>query len=106
MLSMRTVQHAIANRRVGLSPLVKGKSAEISREWVELVGEADVAEIKATMQASVIGTDNEAKYNNAYCWDLVRRKHADILVPTKRRRTDEIRWNWLVFDNVDQFLMI
>jgi hypothetical protein len=58
--------------------LAKGKSAEISREWVELVaihinmcqvstvGEADVAEIKATMQTSVIGTDYEAKYSDAY----------------------------------------
>jgi hypothetical protein len=32
MLSLRMVQHAIANGRVGLSPLVKGKSAEIYRE--------------------------------------------------------------------------
>jgi hypothetical protein len=51
-----------------------------------------VAEIKATMQTSVIGTDYEAKYSDAY-W---------ILLPTKRRGT-EIWWNWLVFDNVDQF---
>jgi hypothetical protein len=69
MLLLRTVGRAISNGRVVLSPLAKGKSAEISREWVELVaihinmcqvstvGEADVAEIKATMQASVIGTD-------------------------------------------------
>jgi hypothetical protein len=33
---------------------------------VSTVGEADVAEIKATMQTSVIGTDYEAKYSDAY----------------------------------------
>jgi hypothetical protein len=65
MLVLRTVRRAISNGHVGLSPLAKGKSAEISREWVELVathinmrqvstvGEADVAEIKATMQALI-----------------------------------------------------
>jgi hypothetical protein len=38
---------------------------------VSTVGEADVVEIKAIIQGSVIETDYEAKYSDAYCWDLV-----------------------------------
>ena len=59
------------------------------------IGEADVAEIKAITQGSVIETDYKAKYIDAYCWDLVQPKHADIFVPTsagERKRSGGIGW--------------
>jgi hypothetical protein len=70
---------------------------------VSTVGEADIQTIKATMAASLIGTEWEGEFNMEYAWETIQREHAETLVPAGHRAADDIRWHWVTYGNIEQF---
>jgi hypothetical protein len=60
--------------------------------------EADVATIKATMKASVMGTDHAFNIKNA-CEDI-RRQFADVLQPSGHIAVEDICWQWCTLENI------
>ena len=115
MLALSTVRNAVSDGKVGCSPLKKGPSAKISREFLELValhtnmeqvcerGEMDAAAIKGTMIAAIMDTPHEKKFNYDYAWEECRRLNADIMVPVSAKETEDIRWQWVTFENMRDF---
>ena len=66
-------------------------------------GEMSVAQIKATITAATLDTVHEGKFNDDYAWQQVRRIHTDILVPTGIVQSEDIRWQWVTYEEVKQF---
>lgn len=114
-LSLTTVKRYVKLGLVNSTPLKKGKTPEISRNWMELIavhinicqvstiGELDIHTMKATMAASLLGTEWEDAFNMDYAWETIRREHAKTLIPAGRRAADDIRWHWVTYGNVAQF---
>eukprot|EP00956_Cyclotella_meneghiniana_P019141 scaffold32561_cov32-Cyclotella_meneghiniana.AAC.2 len=114
MLAVSTLRRAVKDGNFGVSPKKKGRSARVSRNWMELVavhinvtqvstvGEADIATIKATIRASVMGTEHDGSFNLTHAWREIRRLNADTLVPSGHLGAEDIRWSWCTLDNIKQ----
>jgi hypothetical protein len=115
MLSLATVKRYVSQGLIDTTPLKKGKTPEISRNWMKLVavhinmcqvltvGESDIGTIKATMAASLIGTEWEGEFKMEYAWETIWHEHAETLVPAGHRAADDIRWHWVTHGKIEQF---
>ena len=115
VVALSTVTKAIRAGEVGTSPHKKGHKAKIDRDFLRLValhmnmeqvgtrGELDAQEIVAVMLAACLGTVHEDKFNTKYAWETCRRENADILIPTGVKEIEDIRWQWVTYEKLDQW---
>ena len=113
MLNKSTLKRAMSKGIIGESPKKKGKPAKIDRDYLRLValhanmeqigtrGEVGPVELKATMMAGVMNTVHEGTFSAQYAWDMVRKENADILVPKGMMGSEDIRWQWVTYENLN-----
>lgn len=116
MLTVRTVRRAVEQGRIGTSPQKKGAKPKISRDFLRLValhanmeqvgprGEMNASEIKGVLVGSVLETEHENQFNYDWAWEECRRLNADILIPTGVKQAEDIRWIWVTYEKLNQYL--
>jgi hypothetical protein len=116
MLAVSTIHRYVNKNNFGCAPKRKGGKAIVSVGWKRLIavhinvtqvsttGETDIMTIKATILASVMGTDFEGKFNLKNAWEDIRRINADTLVPARHMAAEDIRFQWCRRTNVRQHL--
>jgi hypothetical protein len=115
-VSLSTALRQIEKGQAGKSPAKKGRKKRISRNLLRLVaihanmeqvgprGEMDSHEIKAVMQASMLDTPLDGSFNLEYAWEQCRKENADILIPTGIVQSKDIRWKWVTWQNINQYM--
>ena len=67
-------------------------------------GELDASQFQATMLAASMGTVHDGKFNNKYAWETCRRENADIMIPTGVVQLEDIHWQWVTHEKLNQFI--
>ena len=116
-LNVSTLAKSVDKGMIGCSPKKKGRKEKIDRDFVRLValhanmeqvgvsGEKNSADLKAIVEASILGTEHEGTFNVNYFWETVQCAHANIMVPQCTIVSKDIRWQWVTHENLDLWLL-
>ena len=111
-----TLQRAVKCGSIGKSPVKKGKEAKIDHDYLWLVAihahmeqvgtrgdGVGPIELQAVMMTGVLKTVHKGSFNQNYAWRMVWKENSNILVPHGMMNTEDICWQWVTYENLDQW---
>ncbi len=114
-LSESRIQDATKKGQVGISPVKRGRKRLLPSELYQGLsmhvpmmqiageGEATARAMVTTTKALTVGTSWEDSVNADYAWRAVRRRHPEVVMPTKAKDNEDHRVEWLTFQNINDW---